>query len=128
MDVKKLRKKFGYTQEQLSDLCGVSLRTVQNWEKGKKIPPSTEKLLNLINEGKIITPDLVSKNKDSALTDKESDVTLTLDTKRFFSTLEKQLEIISRQLEEMTELCKQNQRKDEQIEVLLGMLKTKLES
>ena len=128
MDVKKLREKFNYTQAQFAEMCGVTLRTVQNWEKGKKIPTSTEKLLNLINEGKIVTSNLVSESKDSVATDKENDVTPTFDTKRFFSTLEKQLEIMCRQLEEMTELRKQTQKKDEQIETLLGMLKTKLES
>ncbi len=37
-DIQKLRDLLGYTQEELSERLGVSSRTIQNWEQGKKIP------------------------------------------------------------------------------------------
>lgn len=48
MDVKKLRGIKGLTQQDLADKCGVSLRTVQNWEAGKKIPDSVILLLQML--------------------------------------------------------------------------------
>ena len=33
LDLKKFRKKNDITQEKLAELCDVSLRTIQNWEK-----------------------------------------------------------------------------------------------
>ena len=34
-EVKQLRKRLGYTQEQMAIRCGVGLLTVHNWEHGK---------------------------------------------------------------------------------------------
>jgi len=39
-DIKSFRKDKGYTQGQMAQLLGVSLRTVQYWESGKVAPPS----------------------------------------------------------------------------------------
>lgn len=50
IDVKKLRKKIDLTQSELAQECGVTLRTVQNWEKGETIPESKQKLLQNIAE------------------------------------------------------------------------------
>lgn len=47
-EIKKLREQLGMTQDAFAELCGVSLRTVQNWENGKKIPESTKRLLKFI--------------------------------------------------------------------------------
>ena len=46
IDVKKIRKNRGLTQEALALTCGVSTRTVQNWEKGGVIPEVAKKLLS----------------------------------------------------------------------------------
>ena len=39
-DVKVIREKLGISQEEFAKRLGVSSRTVQNWECGKKIPDS----------------------------------------------------------------------------------------
>lgn len=44
-DIKKFREQKGLTQKQLANFCGVTLRTVQNWEAGKTIPDNIVKLL-----------------------------------------------------------------------------------
>lgn len=44
-DIKKLRENKGLTQQELAEKCGVTVRTVQNWEAGKKIPESAVRLL-----------------------------------------------------------------------------------
>lgn len=49
MDVKKIRKKMGITQNAFAEMCGVSVRTVQNWENGQNIPESTLRLLEKID-------------------------------------------------------------------------------
>lgn len=45
INVKNFRKERGLTQTQLADRCGVSTRTVQNWEKGGTIPEVAKKLI-----------------------------------------------------------------------------------
>ena len=50
MDVKYFRQQRGLTQRALADICGVTLRTVQNWESGKKLPENVRRhLLALAN-------------------------------------------------------------------------------
>lgn len=66
MDVKKIRKKLHLTQSELADLCGVSIRTVQNWENGGTIPTSMLRLLEKIEEeGEIISPIYTDTNTDA---------------------------------------------------------------
>lgn len=48
IDIKIFRKKYHLTQDALAKECGVKLRTVQNWEKGKTVPESMQKLLESI--------------------------------------------------------------------------------
>ena len=50
MDVKELRNKCNLTQQELADKCGVTLRTVQNWEKGRTIPDSALILLESLTK------------------------------------------------------------------------------
>ena len=99
-DVKKIREKQGLTQSQLAEICGVTLRTVQNWENGKVIPPAMAKLLATIREEGFQTDE--SENNST--------------TERFLAVLERQQEMMSLQLAEI-------QKKDEQIDILLGVLK-----
>lgn len=55
-DVKKIREKSGLTQKQFAEICGVTLRTVQNWEAGKKIPDNIIRLIKTIApQGEIIS-------------------------------------------------------------------------
>jgi phage repressor protein C with HTH and peptisase S24 domain len=44
-NVKEIREKIGISQEEFAKMLGVSSRTVQNWERGKKIPDSKREML-----------------------------------------------------------------------------------
>ena len=126
MDVKNLREKFSLTQQELADLCGVTLRTVQNWETGKPIPASMVKLLKVVEESReIISSGEATEHSVSVAAGKGSQVTLNPDTQRFFDTLEKQQDIMSRQLEELAEMRRLTQKKDEQIDLLLKLIQQK---
>ena len=48
MDVKELRAELGLTQSELAYKCGVTIRTVQNWESGGVIPQATLKFLDIL--------------------------------------------------------------------------------
>lgn len=48
-DIKKFRERKNLTQKQLAEVCGVTLRTVQNWEAGKTIPNNIVKLLQTLD-------------------------------------------------------------------------------
>lgn len=50
MDVKIFRQEHGLTQRGLADLCGVTLRTVQNWESGRHLPENVRRLLLTLAE------------------------------------------------------------------------------
>lgn len=39
MTVKEIRAKYNLTQQALSDRFGISLRTVEKWDRGERIPP-----------------------------------------------------------------------------------------
>lgn len=53
MDVYKIRKQLGLTQKQFAEIIGVSYQSVQNWEKGGKIPEARAKMLkSFIHTGK----------------------------------------------------------------------------
>lgn len=45
LDIKKIREKLGISQEKLAEMVGVHARTVQNWERGTKIPSSKHAIL-----------------------------------------------------------------------------------
>lgn len=49
-ELKRLRELLGYTQEMLADKLNTSTRTVQNWEKGGKIPSASMKGLLALAE------------------------------------------------------------------------------
>ena len=55
--IKSLRKRLGWTQQQLADKLGVSKRAVRYWEKGKRAPsseilPKLDNLASPTSEGK----------------------------------------------------------------------------
>lgn len=130
MDVKKLRERHGLTQSQLAVICGVTLRTVQNWEKGKVIPESMVKLLEKIDGNETSSVVNAYTNKENNSNEAAGgvatggvaagrDVVLS-NTERFFSTIEKQQEIITSALEIV---ANQTQKKDEQIDELIQIIK-----
>ncbi len=51
LQVLKIREQLNLTQTELAEKLGVSLRTVQNWEAGKKIPSTKHEILhNLLSQ------------------------------------------------------------------------------
>lgn len=50
MDVKAFRQERGLTQRKLAEMCGVTLRTVQNWESGKHLPENVRRHLLVLAE------------------------------------------------------------------------------
>ncbi len=126
MDVKKIREKMGVTQLQLAGMCGVTLRTVQNWETGKPLPERAQKLLEaIVSSRETISSGDASQNGVSVAAGTGSQVTLNPDTQQFFSTLERQQDIMSRQLEELAEMRRLTQKKDEQIDMLLKLIQAR---
>lgn len=45
LELKELRQKLDLTQVQLAKLIGVDVKTIQNWESGRKIPRSKDGIL-----------------------------------------------------------------------------------
>lgn len=57
-DIKKLRHKKHYSQGILSKILNVSLRTVQSWESGQRMPSDAAlRLLELVDKG-IYSPEI----------------------------------------------------------------------
>jgi putative transcriptional regulator len=44
-DIKSIRQGFGLTQEQFAALLGISVRTLRNWEQGRRIPEGPARVL-----------------------------------------------------------------------------------
>ncbi len=44
-DIKRIRDGFGLTQEQFSALLGISVRTLRNWEQGRRVPEGPARVL-----------------------------------------------------------------------------------
>lgn len=60
-DIKKIRKKNLYSQSIFSKILNVSVKTVQSWESGQRIPSHTAlRLLELVDKG-IYRPDVYKK-------------------------------------------------------------------
>lgn len=56
-NIKKFREQNNLTQKQLSEICGVTVRTVQNWEAGKTIPDNIVRLIHsLAAKGELVSP------------------------------------------------------------------------
>jgi putative transcriptional regulator len=45
LDVKALRERLGLTQNQFAGMIGVSIKTLQNWEQGRRQPEGPAKAL-----------------------------------------------------------------------------------
>ena len=44
-EIKDIRDGFGLTQEQFAALLGISVRTLRNWEQGRRIPEGPARVL-----------------------------------------------------------------------------------
>ncbi|WP_271406957.1 helix-turn-helix domain-containing protein [Tenacibaculum soleae] len=64
MRLSTIRKDKGETQKQLADVLNVSLRTIQNYEKGSVTIPN-EKLKQIISHYNVNLTDVFEKNDDS---------------------------------------------------------------
>lgn len=76
IDIKEIRKSLGISQKELAEKVGVSANTIQNWEYGKPIPKSKNKILGSLlvkpekyyggNNQKNINGDNINGNKVTA--------------------------------------------------------------
>jgi putative transcriptional regulator len=44
-EIKEIRASFGLTQEQFAALLGISVRTLRNWEQGRRVPEGPARVL-----------------------------------------------------------------------------------
>ena len=44
-DIKSIREGFGLTQVQFATLMGISVRTLHNWEQGRRVPEGPARVL-----------------------------------------------------------------------------------
>jgi len=44
-EIKAIRDDFGLTQEQFAALMGISVRTLRNWEQGRRMPEGPARVL-----------------------------------------------------------------------------------
>ena len=63
---KEWRERLGLTQLELSKLCGVSIRTVQNWDMGGNVPAASLYKLEAIENGGAPSPKPNGSNPDLA--------------------------------------------------------------
>lgn len=116
------------TQQELADLCKVRVRTVQNWEHGTMpIPPSKELLLeNIAKNHKVVVMSAKAPagggGAASGIDDRDD---LNEGFEKFCAMLTQQQDIMRRQLDELAEMRKLAQKKDEQIDTLLHIVQQK---
>lgn len=115
IDVKKIRDAKGLTQKELANLCGVTIRTVQNWENGGTIPDMVKKYLTQISEQDEIISSSANGNSVSVAAGNGSNVSVGKETERLLSLLEHS----QKQIDAHLELAKM---KDNQIMSLLSVI------
>jgi transcriptional regulator with XRE-family HTH domain len=97
MIVRKLRLSKGWSQEQLANLCNLSIRTIQRIERGQK--PSLESLTSLAAVFEIDVSDLTMEddmqNNAKISTEEESAILYVRDIKGFYSHLIKYAVVIT---------------------------------
>lgn len=115
IDVKKIREAKGLTQKELADMCGVTTRTVQNWENGSTIPDMVQKYLTQLTEQGETVSSSASGNSVSVAAARGSNVNVGKETERLLSLLEHS----QKQIDAHLELAKA---KDAQISSLLAVI------
>ncbi len=60
-DIKKIREKNRYSQGMFAKVLNVSLRTIQSWEAGQRVPThSALRLLEIVDKG-IYRPEIIKR-------------------------------------------------------------------
>ena len=61
-DVKRIRKKGDYSQSVFASILNVSVKTIQSWESGERVPSHAAlRLLEIVDKG-IYRPKLIQKS------------------------------------------------------------------
>lgn len=81
LELKELRQKLDLTQVQLAKLIGVDVKTIQNWESGRKIPRSKDGILrSLIARPHVVFGGQHVQNGDAVNGDKIIERTVETET------------------------------------------------
>ncbi len=48
IDTKSIREKYGLTQNEFASLLGISVKTLRNWEQGRRAPEGPARVLLLV--------------------------------------------------------------------------------
>lgn len=113
--IKKFREQKGLTQKGLADMCGVTTRTVQNWENGGAIPEIVQRYLQSVGD---VGENISSKANGSSVSvsaARGSSVNVGKETERLLAMLEHS----QKQLDEHLAMAKA---KDEQISRLVAII------
>lgn len=124
LQLKELRKKLGITQCELAKIIGVDIKTVQNWESGRKIPKTKEGILrNLENDSRYVFGGQHVQNGDAVNGDKvvgsnnEQDVCNFVDDERLL--LRQAMNEISEMRKLLSSALEANQRTNDRLLSLL---------
>ena len=113
--IKKFREKNCLTQKGLADMCGVTTRTVQNWENGGAVPEMVRKyLLGFESQNENISS-IAKGNSVSVSAAQGSNVNVSKETSQLLTMLEHS----QKQIDEHLVIAKT---KDEQISRLLSII------
>lgn len=101
LDIIKIRRDLGKTQQEFAEFLGVDRRTVINYEQGKKIPASRIKLLEMLlsnNEEYIhdIKNNRISRKTETVVETNESLHREILDLKDHIKTFKDLIEVKSK--------------------------------
>ena len=103
------------TQKELAERCGVTLRTVQNWEMGKTVPESAIRLMQLIDsEGETVSSS-ATDDAMSAAGNGNNNVNSKVSVNSSSRTIDKAID-------EISEMRKLVQKRDEQIDRLISVI------
>lgn len=81
LELKDLRRKLDLTQVQLAQLIGVDVKTIQNWESGRKIPRSKDGILrSLLTKPHVVFGGQHVQNGDAVNGDKIIERTVEKET------------------------------------------------
>ena len=113
--IKKFREQNGLTQKGLADMCGVTTRTVQNWENGGTIPEMVQRYLHRVGDAGETISSMANGSSVSVSAARGSSVNVGKETERLLAMLEHS----QKQLDEHLAMEKA---KDEQISRLVAII------